>query len=87
MSSDRREIRNPAHFVPQKFTFDLKGDLKLRRVFLRNISEKGLGCIALGSEFLGRGCQLTSPSGIDYTVRWVKVKFGFIYEFGLERAA
>ncbi len=81
-----REVRESVHFSSKKFCFDMKGDQKSKRFFLRNISPGGLGCFSFGSEFLGRGCKITSTQGVDYIVRWVKVRFGFLYEFGLERA-
>lgn len=87
MSQDinRRETRVPAHFKPQKFTFSSNGDEKAKRLLMKNISERGLGCISWGTEFLGRGCKVTCDRGMEYTIRWVKVRFGFLYEFGLEK--
>lgn len=83
---NRRETRVPAHFKPQKFTFNLNGVEKVKRLLTLNISGRGLGCISWGSQFLGRGCKITCNSGMEYTIRWVKVRFGFLYEFGLEKA-
>jgi hypothetical protein len=82
-----REIREPVHFSSKKFNFNMRGDQKSKRFFLKNISPSGLGAFSFGSEFLGRGCTITSTHGADYIVRWVKVRFGFLYEFGLERTA
>ena len=82
---NRREARVSAHFKPQRFTFSLNGVNKAKRLLMRDVSSRGLGCISWGSQFLGRGCKVKCASGMEYTIRWVKVRFGFFYEFGLER--
>jgi hypothetical protein len=82
---NRRETRVPAHFKPQKFTFSLNGVSQAKRMLMKDVSGRGLGCISWGSQFLGRGCKVTCGAGMEYTIRWVKVRFGFLYEFGLEK--
>ena len=85
--SQERETRHSVNFSTTKFEMDLNGGKKNKTFILKNKSDKGLGCMAFGSQFLGRGCKITSTQGVDYIIRWVKVRFGFCYEFGLERLA
>jgi hypothetical protein len=48
-----------------------------------NKSANGFGGVFLGHQFPGKGAVLEGLQK-KYTVRWVKVHFGFIYRFGLE---
>lgn len=59
-------------------------DFKKKRTMLQlNRSKNGMGGLAFGSQFPGRGSMVQSDEG-NFVIRWVKVRFGYLYSFGLQ---